>query len=135
MEAEGRLLRLRRAAGRWLLTLKGPARTEGGHKLREESETEVGDGQVLLEVFGALGFEVAWRYEKRRTAFRLGAVEAVLDETPIGDFLELEGPAGATEDAARRLGYEAAGFLDLSYFDLWREAGGSGPLLFGKEPS
>jgi len=134
LEGEGRLLRLRLAGGCWLLTLKGPSRTEGGHKLREESETGVGDGELLLEALRAAGLEVAWRYEKHRTAFRLGEVEAALDETPIGDFLELEGPAGATEEAARRLGYDSAGFLDLSYFDLWREAGGSGPLLFGEEP-
>jgi len=133
LEGEGRLLRLRRAAGTWLLTLKGPSRREGGHKLREESETEVGDGEVLLALFAALGYEVAWRYEKRRSLYRLGEVKAALDETPIGDFLELEGPAGATEEAARRLGYDAGGFLDLSYHDLWKEAGGSGPLLFGKE--
>lgn len=118
--AKGSLLRLRRDDQGWTLTLKGPARVEAGHKVREELETAVQDGEVLLRALEAAGLRVVWRYEKRRATYRLGPVALFLDETPIGDFLELEGEEGETEDAARRMGYDPAAFLADSYGALHR---------------
>jgi len=52
-----------------------------------------------------------FRYEKYRTTFRLPDSNAwanglliELDETPIGTFVELEGPAAAIDRAAEELG-------------------------------
>lgn len=136
LQREDRLLRLRRmggAGGKWLLTLKGPGWEEGGHKVREESETRVGEGELLLEAFATAGLEVAWRYEKYRTTWELAGVTVSLDETPIGAFLELEGEAGATEEAARLLELDAEKFVDRTYADLWRERGETGFLLFERD--
>lgn len=118
----GALLRIRRRGGEGLLTYKGPARNEK-HKSREEIETGIADAEVLADIFLRLGFEVAFRYEKYRAEYaeqgRAGL--ATLDETPIGDFLELEGDPEWIDDAARRLGFAERDYITASYATLYRD--------------
>jgi adenylate cyclase class 2 len=48
----------------------------------------------------------------------------VVDETPIGNFAELEGTGEWIDRAAARLGIEPGDYITLSYgrlFDQWRE--------------
>jgi adenylate cyclase, class 2 len=93
------------------------------HKQRIETETEVADGDALAEVFLSLGLVAAFRYEKWRTEWQEGDGHCVIDETPIGVFAELEGPAEWIDRTAARLGVSQAEYLTLSYgrlFDLWR---------------
>ena len=48
----------------------------------------------------------------------------MVDETPIGNYAELEGPAAWIDHAAARLGVDPADYITLSYgrlFDLWRQ--------------
>jgi adenylate cyclase class 2 len=48
----------------------------------------------------------------------------VLDETPIGNFAELEGPADWIDQTASTLAIHPSQYITLSYgrlFDLWRE--------------
>ena len=76
-----------------------------------------------------LGFHEAFRYEKYRTEFgrRSGTGEAepgvaTLDETPIGIFMELEGPARWIDRTAKELGYSRADYVLYSYstlFAIW----------------
>ncbi len=120
MAGSGRVLRLRHSGGRWLVTLKGPAAYRGAIKEREELETGVDDGDVLQAVFERLGLRPLVRYEKDRETWRLGGVEVALDHTPMGDFVELEGPAGALEAAARALGLDPGSAVRGSYVGLWR---------------
>jgi len=89
----GRLLRLRQDT-RSRLTYKGPGSEQGGARLRQELEFTVSDFDTALHLFEALGYTVVLIYEKYRTTYELGEVEVVLDETPLGDFLEIEGPDG-----------------------------------------
>jgi adenylate cyclase class 2 len=52
----------------------------------------------------------------------------VVDETPIGNFAELEGPDEWIDRVAALLGVDPASYIILSYgrlFDLWREQTGS----------
>ena len=44
-----------------------------------------------------------------------------VDETPAGDFLELEGPAEWIDTTALRLGYSSAEYITESYASLWRK--------------
>ncbi len=128
MRAHTEILRIRHYGQRCILTHKrlpdvGPA--EDRHKHRVETETEVADGEVLAGIFHSLGLVAAFRYEKWRTEWSDGRGHCVLDETPIGNFAELEGPPDWIDETAPRLGVSQADYMTLSYgrlFDLWREA-------------
>lgn len=127
MRARTEILRIRNYGGRWTVThkrLPDSGVGEDRHKHRVETETEVTDGDVLAEVFLSLGLVAAFRYEKWRTEWADGEGHCVVDETPIGDFAELEGPPEWIDGAAARLGVAHSEYMTLSYgrlFDLWRE--------------
>jgi len=131
MRARTEILRIRDYAGRSILTHKrlpdvGPG--EDRHKHRIETETEVSDGAALAQVFLSLGLVAAFRYEKWRAEWTDGEGHCVVDETPIGDYAELEGSAEWIDRAAARLGIVPAQYITLSYgrlFDLWRQQHGS----------
>lgn len=116
----GLLLRLRSAGGVALLTFKGPA-TDARHKMREEIETRVADGGACAAILERLGYEPAFRYEKYRTEYsREGeAGHVLLDETPIGDFLEIEGPPEWIDRTARKLGFPETDYITATYASLF----------------
>jgi adenylate cyclase class 2 len=115
------LLRLREAGSVATLTFKGPA-SEARHKSRLEMETIVSSPSACLEILRRLGFRQTYRYEKFRTEYRglddRGVV--ALDETPVGVFLELEGPPAWIDSTARLLGFEIKSYISESYMDLHR---------------
>ncbi len=121
------ILRIRSYAGRWVLTHKrlpdtGPG--EDRHKHRIETETEISSGDALADVFRSLGLAPAFRYEKWRTEWSDGQGHCVVDETPIGNYAELEGEPDWIDRTAATLGIDPARHLTLSYgrlFDIWRE--------------
>ena len=127
MRARTEILRIRGYAGRWVVTHKrlpdsGPG--EDRHKHRIETETEVADGAALEGIFLSLGLVAAFRYEKWRAEWTDSEGHCVVDETPIGNYAELEGSAAWIDRAAARLGIAPAAYITLSYgrlFDLWRE--------------
>lgn len=121
LTSSGHALRLRRSEGRWVVTLKGPVRYDSGVKEREELETEVADGEVVVAILARLGLGPARRYEKYRERWLLGEVEVALDHTPMGCFVELEGPREALAEAARAIGLEPGRSLHGSYVSLWSE--------------
>jgi adenylate cyclase, class 2 len=108
----------------------GPRAVAAGrrrHKVREEFELEVSDAATLARIFEGLGMRAWFRYEKVRTTFRLVKSQAwamglliELDETPIGTFVELEGPAKAIDRAAKELGFRKTNYLVTNYFSLYR---------------
>src|ERR1035438_5284815 len=118
MRARTEILRIRSYAGRWTLThkrLPGAGPGEDTHKHRIETETEVSDGDALAEVFLSLGLVPAFRYEKWRAEWQLGEGHCVVDETPIGNYAELEGPAEWIDRAAVRLGLSPSPTINLSF--------------------
>lgn len=128
---------------RVILTYKGPAVREHAagedmargeshfervsrHKVREEVEVEVADVSSLRQILEALGLRGWFRYEKYRTTFRLAAsarwareLLIELDETPLGVFVELEGPAEAIDRAAGLLGFTPRDYITKSYLALY----------------
>ena len=54
-----------------------------------------------------------------------------MDETPIGVFVELEGPAKAIDRAAKLLGYSRRDYIVTNYLSLYLEECQRG----GKKPS
>jgi adenylate cyclase, class 2 len=121
LRKSGSLLRVRETAGRVILTYKGPARAVR-HKSREELEVEASDSALLQRIFQRLGFRVVFRYEKYRSEYRgHGAGIVTLDETPIGVYLELEGPPRWIDQTARGLGFAEKDYITASYGSLYLE--------------
>ncbi|HVY93787.1 MAG TPA: class IV adenylate cyclase [Bryobacteraceae bacterium] len=131
VKRQGLLLRIRTTGTRGkstgaLCTFKGPAReTRTHHKIRIEREFMASDGDECLAVFAGVGLHPAFRYEKFRTKFSKRGRGAgkqghiVLDETPIGVFLELEGPAMWIDRTAKDLGFSRNDYITMSYSRLW----------------
>jgi adenylate cyclase, class 2 len=115
-----------------LLTLKGPSKGQKGsrpglYKIREESELRISDTGEALAILEALGVRPWFRYEKFRTAFelpRMRGLKLALDETPVGLFLELEGPREEINRAAELLGFARSGYINKSYGALFMEERG-----------
>jgi len=127
MRARTEILRIRSYAGRWMLThkrLPGAGMPgEDRHKHRVETETLIAHGDALAEFFLSLGFVSAFRYEKWRTEWADGEGHCVIDETPIGNYAELEGSPAWIDRTALRLGIDPADYITLSYgrlFEQWR---------------
>lgn len=117
----GCVLRLRRYGEQRLLTYKGPVSYDGPVKIRPEWEVGVEGLARLRDIFEELGFTVVARYEKDREVWRLDDVEIVLDHTPMGDFVEVEGPARSLEASARSIGLDPTTAVRGSYPSLWQD--------------
>ena len=127
-------LRVRTENGKSLLTFKGPVQPSA-IKVREEHETGVGDGEVLLTILRELGWRVWFRYEKYREEFAAEDVVIAIDETPIGVFVEIEGPEDRIHRTAAALGKTRQDYVTASYRALYldhcREHGlDAGDMLF-----
>jgi adenylate cyclase class 2 len=100
--------------------------TTGRHKVRDELETVLTDASALQKIFEGLGLRGWFRYEKFRTPYKLPArhkwAQDLLidyDETPIGTYIELEGPHQAIDQAARLLGFHPRDFITKNYLVLY----------------
>jgi len=123
----GEVLRIRRYGDHWKLTHKSKGST-ARHKSRQEIETVVEDGEKLAAVFAALGLVPSFRYEKYRAEWSDGVGAVVIDETPIGNLAEIEGPPEWIDDVAARLGVGPANYITDSYVALffqWKQTTGS----------
>jgi adenylate cyclase class 2 len=120
-----RLIRLRWAGGRCLLTYKGPP-VSGPHKQREEIEVVVSDWSAMEAILKQLGLQPAYRYEKYRSEYQRPKEPGLvtLDETPVGTFLELEGSPAWIDETADRLGFRKKDYITKSYGRLWAEERG-----------
>ena len=112
------VLRVRMESGRSFLTLKGPVQPSV-MKLREEFETVVGDGTLMLRVLEELGFHVWFRYQKYREEFALGEVIIAIDETPVGTYVEIEGGEHGIATTTEALGRRPSDYLLDSYRGLF----------------
>ena len=115
-----KLLRLRQAGSARTIAFKGPPEA-GPYKSREEVESGFSDGRAMRLILERLGYEPVFRYEKYRTEYSRPdkAGLAMLDETPIGNFLELEGSPRWIESTARALGHSPADHITASYRALY----------------
>src|SRR5215210_820496 len=112
------VLRVRMENGKSRLTYKGPVQPSM-MKLREELETVVGDGEMLLRVFGELGLHVWFRYEKYREEFAHEDVIVAIDETPVGVYVEIEGSEGGIAGMTVALGRSEQDYIAESYRGLF----------------
>lgn len=129
LRAHGDILRIRKYGESWVLTHKAKvAENNGPHKVRVETETRVGDGEKMEAILRGLQFEPVFRYEKFRAEWADNQGHVVLDETPIGNFGEIEGPAEWIDKVARDLGISPSDYLTDTYaglFFAWKNRTGS----------
>jgi len=121
----GWALRLRLVDGSCLLTLKSGAVASRSYKIRREIETKVDDGERLSQILKMLGMRESFRYEKHRTIYGCeGSAEShhlAYDETPVGNYIELEGPRRWIDEISRKLGYQRKDFVTLGYPTLYSQ--------------
>lgn len=123
LRSRGELIRIRTTDGENLLTYKGPS-LPGEHKVREEIEVGLSGAGPLHDVFQRIGLVPVFRYEKFRTRYSSQAApegHALLDETPIGVFLELEGPGEWIDHVAAMLGKGKSDYIKDSYGTLFEK--------------
>lgn len=145
LRRRGALLRIRKYGHKWTVTYKDRSRIGSGrHKTRREIETAVEDGQGLAKILEASGFRPSFAYEKFRSEWTDGLAEGttsvgddgkgagtghvVIDETPIGNFGEIEGPPHWIDKVARQLGIAPSQYITASYAELflqWKKKAGS----------
>lgn len=76
-----------------ILCFKGPKAKNSPYKKRREIELEVGDQMRAQQLLQALGFQLMFTFEKKRSEWFLETCLVCLDELPVlGSFLEVEGP-------------------------------------------
>jgi adenylate cyclase class 2 len=115
-----RLLRLRNYGSEWTLTHKSKKKN-ARHSSREELETVVADGEKTDLILRALGYAPSFRYEKFRAEWTDGKGQVVVDETPIGNFCEIEGPPRWIDATAKRIGVTPADYITKNYAGLFSD--------------
>ena len=120
LRRHGKLIRVRRVGRHNVLTYKGPSEP-GRYKKRRELEIYLPFGSQVEEIFAHIGYHPVFRYEKFRTEYTKppGSGKVLLDETPIGNFLELEGSPGWIDRTARLLGFSPRDYITRSYGYLY----------------
>jgi adenylate cyclase class 2 len=120
LRARKKLLRLRKYGLAWTLTHKSGGK-RGRHSSRVELETGVADGKKMDEILRGLGYTPSFRYEKFRAEWSDGKGQVVVDETPIGNFCEIEGPARWIDATAKKLGVNPADYITKNYATLFSD--------------
>lgn len=118
LRKRGQLLRLRKYGDEWVLTHKAKGKS-GRHKSRAETETGIADGAKMDAILRALGFAPVFRYEKFRAEWSDGKGNVVVDETPIGDFGEIEGPSRWIDRTAGVLQISQSDYITNTYTELF----------------
>ena len=116
------VLRLRDNGGEFVLTYKAERPNDRGLAEREEIETPVNNFDNMKLILERLGYSTVFIYEKYRSIYRLNDTDLFVDHTPIGDFIEIEGPDGdAIRRSAELLGLPWEDRISRGYRDLFRQ--------------
>lgn len=118
-----------------ILTYKGPSASSRNaikawrrskirprYKVKEEVEVLVTRPDEMTRILRALGLHPVFRYEKFRTSYALPGdreLKIELDETPVGIYVELEGPMAGIDRGARLLGYDRKDYMTDTYGSLY----------------
>jgi adenylate cyclase class 2 len=128
LRARGELLRLRKYGDLWTLTHKAKSIENGPHKTRIETETRVANGENMEAILHALQFAPSFRYEKFRAEWSRDKGHVLIDETPIGNFGEIEGPPEWIDRVSNQLGIRKDDYITETYAGLffkWKQGTGN----------
>jgi adenylate cyclase class 2 len=120
LRSHGKLIRVRRVGTHTLLTYKGPSE-QGRYKKRHEIEVVLPDAFKVEQIFSEIGYHPIFRYEKFRTEYGKAPStgKVLVDETPIGNYLEIEGSPRWIDSTARLLGFSTSDYITRSYGYLY----------------
>src|SRR5579862_7508056 len=114
------LLRLRKYGSEWKLTHKS-AGEKARHSSRIDLESGVSDGKTTDAILRGLGYSPSFRYEKFRAEWTDKKGHVVVDETPIGNFCEIEGPSRWIDATAKKLGVNPENYITKNYATLFTD--------------
>ncbi len=120
LRTQKELLRLRKYGSEWTLTHKSGGK-KGRHSSRVELETGVADGKKMDAILRGLGYSPSFRYEKFRAEWADKKGKVVVDETPIGNFCEIEGPPRWIDATAKKLGVKPEDYITKNYATLFAD--------------
>ena len=122
------VLRLRDNGGNAMLTYKAENPNDKGLADREEIETSVADFENTRLILERLGYVIVFVYEKYRSIYTLNDTGLFVDHTPIGDYIEIEGPdENSIRNSAELLGLDWESRSDKGYralFNNWKKQTG-----------
>lgn len=129
LKKAGTLLRLRQKKGKAVLTVKKPPEAEVPSTLKvfEEIESVVDDYETVQKALQAVGFKVAFTYEKVREKWRHQDCIICIDRLPFGVFVEIEGTEETVPACAASLGLAGNATSKATYHALnieYREKNG-----------
>lgn len=101
------------------LTFKGKASVLENVKHRDEIECAIANVEQFKRILSGLGYEPTFQYQKYRTIYRLAGIDVCVDETPIGNYYELEGDPHDIHEYAKKLGYSRDQYITDSYAGLY----------------
>jgi adenylate cyclase class 2 len=120
-----KVLRIRKG-DRMTLTVKIPTPPqepvdpgESRYKVREEYEIEISDFETAERIVTELGFHKTFRYQKNREVFTMGRTSVLLDHTPIGEYIEIEGDRNSIETIAGELSLSLDEGITKNYMTLY----------------
>lgn len=116
-------LRLRKINKKIFITFKGSKQKSRKFKIREEYETEVKNEKQMKKIFKSLGLIPVFNYNKFRTVYRKKHLKICLDESPVGNFMELEGQRNDIVKFSKALGFSKKEFIKLDYIQLIKNSG------------
>ncbi len=114
-------VRLRRTGQKGFLTFKDTPRQARSFKIRREFETALSSPAQAAKILKSLGLKAVFSYRKHRTLFVKGRLRIALDETSIGNFVELEGEQHEIARFAEAMGFERGDFIKADYVTLIKE--------------
>lgn len=119
LRRQQRVLRLRQD-DKARMTYKDASKNDEGILSRTEIEFVVEDFEKAKRLLEALGYEKSLFYEKYRTTYELDDTHIMLDELPIGDFIEIEGEnTNSIRDISQKLSLKWNTAIPASYTALF----------------
>lgn len=134
LEKARQALRLRRIGRKAFIAFKGQPLKSRSFKVREEFESEIKNFRHFKKILQKLGLRPAFEYRKRRMLLRKDRVKICLDETEVGNFIELEGRRSDIVKLAARLGFSRKDFIKLDYVQMIKEKRQGGYLSSSSKP-
>ncbi|MBN2134101.1 MAG: CYTH domain-containing protein [Acidobacteria bacterium] len=102
-------------------TWKSPADGDPGFKVMNEIELLVQGKQPVSEFIKSFQLSEIFHYQKFREIYHLEKTEILIDRTPMGFIVEIEGEQGEIDKLAEQFGFTRADYINKDYYCLWQD--------------